>query len=114
MTAAPTSGRASAVIGSAVEVREADRKTARGLHGEHERRHAEQRSIERVWFLVLQMTLAERAGGRDEHRLVRSDQDQRREIQRVRTDIVDMFSVSGSVIFIAALIVDTARSVRNR
>ena len=83
--AAPTSGRASAasVIGWARAAEQMERQPG-ALHGDDERRHAEQRAIERVAFLAVQVALAEGARRRDEHRLVRTEQQQRREVHRIR------------------------------
>ena len=57
---------------------------AGGLHGDGEARHAEQRPVERVLRLHPERALAPRARDRHEHRFVRPEQQQRREVDGVR------------------------------
>jgi hypothetical protein len=54
------------------------------LHGQHQRRHAEEGPVERRFHLRAERALRPRAGGGDDHRLVRAEQEQRREIDGVR------------------------------
>ncbi|MNC99400.1 hypothetical protein D3C83_176850 [compost metagenome] len=48
----------------------------RALHGDDQRGHAEEGSMERIAILAIQMALAERASGGHEHRLVWTEQQQ--------------------------------------
>jgi len=56
------------------------------VHRDDERRRAEERAIQRIplALLAIQIALAERAAGGDEHRFVRTEQQERREIDGVR------------------------------
>ena len=57
---------------------------ARRLHRDGEAGHAEQRPVDRVLGLHPERALAPRARDGDEHRLVRTEQQQRREVDGVR------------------------------
>ena len=57
---------------------------AGGLHRDGQARHAEQRPVERVLRLHPERALAPRARDRHQHRFVRPEQQQRREVDGVR------------------------------
>ena len=70
-------------MGVRVASEEVERE-AGALHGDDQRRDAEEGAIDRVALLAVQVALAEGAAGCDQHRDVRTEQEQRREIDGVR------------------------------
>ena len=58
-------------------------RRAGGLHGDDQAGHAEERPVQRVALLDPERALAVGARRRDDHRLVRAEQQQRREIDGV-------------------------------
>ena len=54
------------------------------FHRDHQRRDAEQRPMDRVLFLPIQLALAQGAPRRHEHGLMRAEEEERGEVDRVR------------------------------
>ena len=82
--AAPTSGSASRDEARDGAAAEQVKREPGAFDRQHERGHAEERPMHRRPRPRVQVALAQRAGGGDEHRRVRADEEQRREVDGVR------------------------------